>query len=488
MFIKLLHQHNKIAKTGALCCVAAGPHGTKTKSNPVSRDCSMDHNEPQWRTNSSFSPPLPRRRDRRFQRDGISHVTNGVPTYGSSASSHSRGSRIGVSGQQYLNHHHSVSDGALSYFGSPSDNAQAPRWMPPVQKYDLGEFSTPTGGARSESFVYARGNERHLPAGFSSLSSSLGSPSPFSESSQLASTSKQPILFTPRNFSNRCSFMSKPVYPLVFRNPVSDGETYGTSGPGIGSSTNQGSTFSPDFKFQKSLTHFQKMEASLDPNTSSSRREGFRWSNASSYDFGFDGDSIDIMEHIGTETPRSPYSNITRQHKCGLCQRPLWQKSPWSSHRVVRNSDMPVAGVLPCRHVFHAECLEETTPKSQVHEPPCPICQKSVNSEACISFSEPLQVALRSVRRSQGANAATDGVGSSSNRNLDCNEDDKPMARRGSFLRRHLKKRFSFKGRMGRDLFGANLCKNSASSSSTLLRDNNQIQSGRLQQRQSPGG
>ena len=134
----------KIAKTGALCCVAAGPHGTK--SNSVSRDRSMDHNEPNWRINSSFSPPVPRRWDCRFHPDGLTRVTNGAATYGSSASSQSGGNRSGVSSEQHPNHHHSVSDGALSYFGSPSDNPQAPCWTPPVQRYDFGEFSTPSGG------------------------------------------------------------------------------------------------------------------------------------------------------------------------------------------------------------------------------------------------------------------------------------------------------------------------------------------------------
>ncbi|PHU02496.1 hypothetical protein BC332_27747 [Capsicum chinense] len=37
---------------------------------------------------------------------------------------------------------------------------------------------------------------------------------------------------------------------------------------------------------------------------------------------------------------------------------------------------MPVAGVLSCRHVFHAKCLEQATPKSCKSDPPCPICAK----------------------------------------------------------------------------------------------------------------
>ena len=132
-----------IAKTGALCCVASRPHGAKSITN--SRDCSFDPNDPHWRTNSSFSPPLSRRWDCRFQSDGVSI---GDPVYHSSLSSNSKGSRSRVSSDQYPNHHHSVSDGALSYFGSPAESFQAPRWTPPVQKFNL-EFATPSAGGNS---------------------------------------------------------------------------------------------------------------------------------------------------------------------------------------------------------------------------------------------------------------------------------------------------------------------------------------------------
>ncbi|GJR82115.1 zinc finger, RING/FYVE/PHD-type containing protein [Tanacetum coccineum] len=62
--------------------------------------------------------------------------------------------------------------------------------------------------------------------------------------------------------------------------------------------------------------------------------------------------------------------NRSSGHKCSLCERFLSQRSPWSS----RNGDMPVTGVLSCRHVFHADCLDQTTPKAQKGDPPCPIC------------------------------------------------------------------------------------------------------------------
>ncbi|KAL2553255.1 uncharacterized protein Fot_06874 [Forsythia ovata] len=60
--------------------------------------------------------------------------------------------------------------------------------------------------------------------------------------------------------------------------------------------------------------------------------------------------------------------------RCGLCERFLSQISPWSSRRIVKSGDMPVAGVISCSHVFHAECLEQTTSKVCKNDPPCPIC------------------------------------------------------------------------------------------------------------------
>ncbi|CAH8382453.1 unnamed protein product [Eruca vesicaria subsp. sativa] len=68
-------------------------------------------------------------------------------------------------------------------------------------------------------------------------------------------------------------------------------------------------------------------------------------------------------------------------YKCGLCHRYISQKSPWGSR------SMPVTGVLPCQHVFHAECLDQSTPKSHGNDPPCPICTKQEGGEHSKSLS-----------------------------------------------------------------------------------------------------
>ena len=317
--------------------------------------------------------------------------------------------------------------------------------------------------------------------------SSFSSASPFSESSQLASSSKPPYLHLPRNHLGRRSFMSKPVYPLVFRNPVSEAEAsgmpeasnIGRTTPSDDSPVWRRSLASPELKFHNALSEFRKVEASPEPNTSS-RREGFRWSNASSYDFGYDGDAIDISDHISAESQRSPTSSV-RFLKCGLCERFLRQKSPWTSNRIVQNSDMPVAAVLPCRHVFHADCLEESTPKSQVHEPPCPLCTRGTDDEGCVSFSEPLHVALRSARRNQGNSFSLGGSGGSTSANpsrsdhgLKRNQSALVARRSGTMFRNRFKKQFSFKGRFGKDLFGGRVFKKVGSSSSSGQQDDRQ--------------
>ena len=267
--------------------------------------------------------------------------------------------------------------------------------------------------------------------------------------------------------------MSTPVYPLVFRNPVSEAEALGIPGASNAGRTTPSddsqvspvwrrSFTSPELKFHDTLSELRKMEASPEPNTSS-RREGFRWSSASSYDFGYDGEAIDISDHISVESQRSPTSSMSFL-KCGLCERFLRQKSPWSSNRIVRNTNMPVAAVLPCRHVFHADCLEENTPKSEVHEPPCPLCVRATtDNEECVSFSEPLHVALRSARRNQSISFSSGGgAGGSSSANppprsdhvLKRNQSALVPRRSGSLFRNRFKKQFPFKGRIGKDLFG----------------------------------
>ncbi|KAJ6384145.1 hypothetical protein OIU78_027449 [Salix suchowensis] len=158
------------------------------------------------------------------------------------------------------------------------------------------------------------------------------------------------------------------------------------------------------------------------------------------------------------ESLRSPSGPVVEQ-KCGVCGKLLWQKSPWSSHRIMRGSDMPTAGVLPCSHVFHAECLEQVTPKTQIHDPPCPLCLKTIGSiEEPPPVSEPLQMALRSVRRSRGVviseaqggrsnTEASDHIKDRLTRNWPCTASRRND--NGSSINSRLRRHFTFKGKSG---------------------------------------
>ncbi|KAJ3682959.1 hypothetical protein LUZ60_013186 [Juncus effusus] len=289
----------------------------------------MDHSEPpRWHHNSSFSPLPPLPFPDGSAADPLHQVTAEVANFVGS----SLGSRSGQFG--------SVSDGAGSYFGSPAES----RWTPSLLRFDLGEFSTPSGSVRPET-LYPRSTERHLTS-----TSSIGSASP---------------LYPPphQRFSGRRSFMSKPVYPLAFLNPVS--------------TPSEPDSWPLSPKNPESQLPDSEIPDLGSRDLGSGSRHGFRWSNASS-SYDFDGaESVDIQMdafNAGSNPVRS-------QNKCGICERMLWQKSPWSSSRIVRNGDMPICGVLPCRHVYHADCLEESAVKGErSDEPACPVCDQRGSS------------------------------------------------------------------------------------------------------------
>ncbi|XWS42654.1 hypothetical protein CRYUN_Cryun16bG0032500 [Craigia yunnanensis] len=329
---------------------------------------------------------------------------------------------------------------------------------------------------------FPQSSERRYAVEATAQSPSFGSPSSLSESSRGESTSKQPFSFSNHNLSGRRSYMTKAVYPLVFRNPISDSEGFGDADiNSIGKLTPSESHFSPfhwhetsssvEHKFHKTLSELQRSEASPDPSASS-RREGFWWSSASSYDLGLDGEKFDMAEHVDVESLRSPIGPVVDQ-KCGVCGKLLWQKSPWSSHQIVRGSDLPTSGVLPCSHVFHAECLEQVTPKSQLQNPPCPLCLKTIGAlEESASVSETLQVALRSLQRNSGAmiseNLEDDEVSIHIKEKLRRNWT--LLAPRwndsGSSIKNRLKKHFTFKGKVSKDIFSTKVFQRIGSSSS----------------------
>ncbi|EOA22737.1 hypothetical protein CARUB_v10003450mg [Capsella rubella] len=82
----------------------------------------------------------------------------------------------------------------------------------------------------------------------------------------------------------------------------------------------------------------------------------------------------------------------------------LSQKSPWCPYKILRSRDMPAAGVFPCHHVYHFECLDKVTPTAQTRDPLCPVCSNTIGTmEQPLIAPETLQMALRSLRRSHTA-------------------------------------------------------------------------------------
>lgn len=130
-----------------------------------------------------------------------------------------------------------------------------------------------------------------------------------------------------RNFSNRRFFMSKPVHPIHSGNAR---------------------------------------------DVTSDSADACSWSSGRTSSI----DSMDVVlawdNHNSTKAQRAASSTFV----CGLCNRYISQKPPCGSRSILRNRDMPVTGVLPCQHVFHAECLDQSTPKAHRNDPPCPVCTK----------------------------------------------------------------------------------------------------------------
>ncbi|XP_010549617.1 PREDICTED: uncharacterized protein LOC104820741 [Tarenaya hassleriana] len=345
---------------GALCCVAAaGPLKTRSPAS-VGRDISsLRHNDDlHWRMNLSFSPS----RDSRnlFRQDSV----NGP---------HSSALFLGGS--------RSTGTGPLSDLVSgsmPANFQQSPRQVSWVN-------SSASRGSRTMTSQFPLSKEEeqqdvdHAPTAICSSVNSSVSPSE-SSSTHWESTSKQP--FSPSWYS----------YPRVFCNPVSDCENHELAGTKVDSSTTPQPSFTTSKRNHRlSPSLFQPPrstnELSPEPSTSSSREEMEL--------------NVEMLDTTEWRNQRYSGSSTTTQ-KCGICKKLLSQKSPWSSYRIMRSGDMPAAGILPCCHTYHVECLDQVTQKAQTRDPPCPVCSKAIGSmEEPLIVPETLQLALRSLRRSR---------------------------------------------------------------------------------------
>ncbi|KAK8939369.1 hypothetical protein KSP40_PGU009786 [Platanthera guangdongensis] len=106
----------------------------------------------------------------------------------------------------------------------------------------------------------------------------------------------------------------------------------------------------------------------------SSQRE--RWSFESHENLAPVADKI---SHSGILPKTSPVPDL---QTCGICSKLLKEKSPWSAQKILSTSDLPIAGVLFCGHVYHADCLESYTSEIEMYDPPCPVCMNNGETSA----------------------------------------------------------------------------------------------------------
>ncbi|XP_043723891.1 uncharacterized protein LOC122670920 isoform X1 [Telopea speciosissima] len=330
----------------------------------------MDPSEPYWRTNSSFSPPLSGRGDYRLQSEGLPYARhNAVQLYGSSLSSNSKESRGQWRDDNLPHHQYSASDRFGSYFSSPSDSFQTPQWTPPPrQGVNIDDYvSAVMREPVSEPLSSTPSMERTSAVDYSAGSSSSGS-----DGSEYGPIAKMHTSSN-RNSSSRRLFMSKPIHPVAFPNQT-ERETHGNISTGntvdLSNHSENRTTRHLDPKSIQIFAELQSISGVSEFDATTPHRETLRWSSASS-----SVDFNDVSEQLDSENI-SP-CNLTESFRCGLCDKFLSQKSPWSARRIVRSGDMPVTGVLSCCHVFHADCLEQTTPKTHKLDPPCPLCVRS---------------------------------------------------------------------------------------------------------------
>lgn len=89
----------------------------------------------------------------------------------------------------------------------------------------------------------------------------------------------------------------------------------------------------------------------------------------------FDSESCGYdHEKMTKATSRKSASPCVDLQTCGVCSRPLAERSLWSSQKIIACNELSVVAVLVCGHVYHAECLENMTPEINKYDPACPVC------------------------------------------------------------------------------------------------------------------
>ncbi|KAJ4794227.1 RING/U-box superfamily protein [Rhynchospora pubera] len=124
---------------------------------------------------------------------------------------------------------------------------------------------------------------------------------------------------------------------------------------------------------KSSFNSLSNISHSLDPLYSLSNNSSEGWSmrtfsqlvgSTSQRDMGSSFNS-------STEITTTPSPDL---QSCKICSRILKERSPFSTQKIVSTRECPVIAVLPCSHVFHADCLDNITIEVDQYDPNCPIC------------------------------------------------------------------------------------------------------------------
>ncbi|XP_017258337.1 uncharacterized protein LOC108227606 [Daucus carota subsp. sativus] len=89
----------------------------------------------------------------------------------------------------------------------------------------------------------------------------------------------------------------------------------------------------------------------------------------------FNSESLGITRSKLTRSSGRSFSSSADLTTCGVCLRPITEKSSWARHSIIGINEVAVVAVLVCGHAYHVECLENMTPPEiSKYDPPCPVC------------------------------------------------------------------------------------------------------------------
>eukprot|EP00250_Pteridium_aquilinum_P000287 c10322_g1_i1 orf=202-1692(-) len=160
-------------------------------------------------------------------------------------------------------------------------------------------------------------------------------------------------------------------------------------------------------------------------------------------------------------------------HECGLCGKAI---SLSNFSRVLGSKDLPVVGVLDCGHVYHAECLDQATPLTQAHDPPCPKCEDQVKAQIRVqgeSYDKTKSIGIKEPMKGKlfrvGVFSTDDAESSKSYQPVwnHCGLSENSSRKGASYNSAHtaersfstkslLRKQFSFRGKLSREATNSN--------------------------------